>query len=588
MTQTRKALAFAAALALMLPAAALSGCQQQGGNQNVPGNNPDGNYTFTDNDETYDLTPHPFQRDKEEASFSLGTTSLGSNGASVMQESAVAESDEGYADTAAPSSTGQMYAKVASDGISDIDIMPPETEKYAHTDEDGFISVADNPLSTISADVDTASYANLRRLIENGGSTYYYDEDSEQDGTQVIPEDAVRLEEMVNYFPYDYPQPSGTDKFAVASKVGDCPWNGKSKLLSVGFQAGEQDEASNGNNIVLLVDVSGSMSDRDSLPLFQEGFEKATGQFSGKDKISLVTYSGSEQVVLNGTAGNDSKTVIDAIKSLSAAGSTNGEAGLKKAYALAKANYIEGGVNRIIMVSDGDLNVGMDSPDQLKDYVASKRGDGIYLSVLGFGSGNYNDENMEALADNGNGRYHYIDSTDELVDVFSRNLTKNLIPFANDVKLELAFDADAVESYRLIGYENRTMTKEQFDSDSTDAAETGPGDQFTVLYEVVPAKEGSLDHIADLTLKYKPVENFVASEQSVSQKSGIPAAASMPDDDFAFQSAVIEAGQVMGDNPQKGTSSIAHAQETLSKIKLDDAKKKGFAELLDAYGKLAG
>ena len=544
---TSKTSACALVAALMLPfALSLAGCQT------ASTDNENGySAASTDNENTSGRTNTGsigWTPDQMLSDACTGSGSIKANGGTSLHEDAEVESYP---------STNDLYTSDLSG------------ETYAQSAENAFVKVSDNPLSTLSADVDTASYSNLRRIINDGGGD--------------IPVDAVRAEEMINYFDYDYPAPQGKDKFSISSKIGECPWNNSSKLLSVGFQAGKSQSQIAGKNIVFLVDVSGSMDYEDSLPLFKKGFEKSFGQFSSKDKISLVTYASGEKVVLDGIAGNEEDKIKKAVDGLVAEGSTNGEAGLEKAYEIARANYIEGGVNRIVMASDGDLNVGMSSVDEITDYVSKKREEGIYISVLGFGAGNYNDENMEAIADNGNGKYHYIDSVEEMTRVLSRKLIRNTIPFANDVKLELAFDGDEVESYRLIGYENRTMTKEEFDDDTKDAADIGPGDQFTVLYEIVP-KQDSVSHIADVTVKYKPIENWKVSDKSESQKGSISSGdgSQITDEDFAFQSAVAMAAQVWGQSEHAKDASLSEVRVLLKNAKINgDADREGFSKLVD-------
>ena len=360
--------------------------------------------------------------------------------------------------------------------------------------ENPFINTEDNNVSTFSADVDTASYAYFRKLVNMG----YGVSELIDSGT------AFRTEEFINYFKYDVASPEKKELFGVHTELVPCPWNAESMLLRLTLQA-EQAEPAEGNNLVFLIDVSGSMSSQDKLPLLKRAFSYLVGNLGAKDKVSIVTYSGREEVVLEGCNGLDSTAIMNAINSLTASGSTNGEAGLTKAYQIAEANYIEGGNNRIIMASDGDLNVGISSESALTAYIEDKRDQGVYLSVLGFGTGNYKDSKMEALADNGNGIYYYIDGESEAEKVFGTDLLGTLYTVAEDVKLQLTFAPDKVQSYRLVGYENRMLNKEDFEDDTKDAGEVGASHQVTVCYEIKlhEAQSDNESPILTLAVRYK-------------------------------------------------------------------------------------
>ena len=383
-----------------------------------------------------------------------------------------------------------QYEEVANGLMVDEPYAPDfNTEEYAALKEQGFVSAATRPLSTVSADVDTASYANLRRMLRDGWTA------------EEIDTGAVRIEEMLNYFAYDYATPRGDDLFGVTVHVGDCPWNDQTKLVTLGFATAPEATAvaEKGSNLVFLVDVSGSMDSPDKLGLLKDAFGELVSHLGKNDRVSIVTYAGGEEVVLEGARGDQEGKIMRAIRRLRAEGSTNGEAGLQKAYEVARRNYIEGGVNRIVMASDGDLNVGMTSESDLHDYVDQQRETGVYLSVLGFGSGNYKDNKMETLADHGNGSYHYIDCVEEAERVLGERLTANLVPLADDVKVQVEFNPATVKGYRLIGYENRAMADEDFRNDEKDAGDVGPGAQFTVAYEV--ALVGSGQEIGQTELK---------------------------------------------------------------------------------------
>ena len=454
------------------------------------------------------------------------------------------------------------------------------TEEYAAIHEGGFVSVRANPLSTLSADVDTASYANLRRMIYDG---YALDE---------IPSGAVRIEELLNYFTYGYDEPAAGERFAITPHLGPCPWNPETKLLTLGFAtARETGAAERGRNLVFLIDVSGSMDSSDKLDLLKDSFEVLVRDLTERDRISIVTYASGEELVLEGASGTDARQIMRAINRLRADGSTNGERGLELAYEVAGRNFIDGGVNRIIMASDGDLNVGMTSESDLYDYVSAKRETGIYLSVLGFGSGNYKDTKMETLADNGNGSYHYIDCIDEAERVFGEKLSANLVPFADDVKVQVEFNPALVKGYRLIGYENREMADEDFENDERDAADIGPNAQFTVAYEIVladsdydvaepelrysaPAASGDFgSELATATVRYRAFDDGQVHEQGIAIANE-----DSESDDWRFAAAVIEFGMYVRGSEHAGTASPEQIEELIAQCD-STPEREGFAEM---------
>lgn len=372
--------------------------------------------------------------------------------------------------------------------------MPAEdyfnTEEYNYIVENNYTSTASNPLSTFSIDVDTASYTNLRRMITEGWSG------------EEIPAEAIRIEEMINYFEYDYPQPKEGEPFSVTTEISECPWNGDTKLMLVGLHSKDIDLSERpAMNLVFLIDVSGSMYDDDKLPLVQKSFSMLTENLSAEDRISIVTYAGSDSVVLEGADGNDREKILEAINSLTAGGSTAGAAGINTAYKIAEKYFIEGGNNRIILATDGDLNVGISSESDLTALVEEKRETGVYLSVLGFGTGNIKDNKMEALADNGNGNYSYIDSELEAKRVLVEEMSGTLFTAAKDVKIQVEFNPAYVKGYRLIGYENRALADEDFNDDTKDAGEIGAGHSVTALYELV--MNDSDMELASSELKYQ-------------------------------------------------------------------------------------
>lgn len=449
------------------------------------------------------------------------------------------------------------------------------TEEYNGLEEPGFVSVANTPLSTFSADVDTASYSNIRRMIENGY------------GLKDIPTGAVRIEEMLNYFSYDYKLPNKKEPFGVTTVIGDCPWNEDAKLLQIGLKTQEIDfSEAPSSNLVFLLDVSGSMYSNDKLPLLQKSFSMLVKELTEKDTVSIVTYAGTDQVVLKGESGANKEKIIEAINGLEAGGSTNGAAGIQTAYELAEKYFIEGGNNRVILATDGDLNVGTSSESDLKDLVTEKRKSGVFLSVLGFGTGNIKDNKMEALADNGNGNYAYIDSTKEAKKVLVDEMGATLVTVAKDVKLQVEFNPAYIKGYRLLGYENRMLAAEDFDDDKKDAGEIGAGHMVTALYEIVPVD--SKQKIADTPLKYqdssksKGVENgewlnlkirykepegeeSILKEYPVTEKDYMK----KPTQDFYFAAAVAEFGLILRDSEYKGSASFDNVRELLKKVDTD-------------------
>lgn len=346
------------------------------------------------------------------------------------------------------------------------------TEEYDAVNENIFHDAIRNPLSTFSIDVDAASYSNVRRFISSG---------------QRPPKDAVRVEEMVNYFDYDYDQPKGDDPFAIYTEIATCPWNTKHKLVHIGLQ-GKTVPTENlpPSNLVFLIDVSGSMSDPNKLPLLKSAFKLLVEQLRQQDRVAIVVYAGAAGLVLPSTSGADKKKIIEALDNLEAGGSTAGGAGINLAYSVAKENFRVGGNNRVILATDGDFNVGESSNASMERLIEEKRKDGVFLTVLGFGMGNYKDSKMETIADKGNGNYAYIDSILEAQKVLVNEFGGTLFTIAKDVKLQIEFNPTKVKAYRLIGYENRMLMNEDFNNDKKDAGDLGSGHTVTALYEIIP------------------------------------------------------------------------------------------------------
>lgn len=383
----------------------------------------------------------------------------------------------------------------------DYELQEPQwnTEEYDGISENIFHDALRNPLSTFSIDVDAASYSNVRRFINNG---------------QRPPKDAVRIEEMINYFDYDYDQPKGDDPFSIYTEIASAPWNAKHKLVHIGLQ-GKKIPTDNlpPSNLVFLIDVSGSMSDANKLPLLKASFKMLVEQLRAQDKVAIVVYAGAAGLVLEPTSGSDKKKIIEALDNLEAGGSTAGGAGINLAYAMAKQNFKTGGNNRVILATDGDFNVGESSNASMEKLIEEKRKDGIFLTVLGYGMGNYKDSKMEILADKGNGNYAYIDNILEAQKVLVNEFGGTLFTIAKDVKLQIEFNPAKVKAYRLIGYENRMLKNEDFNNDKKDAGELGSGHTVTALYEIIPVGVESEFYKID-ELKYQTSKIDPASFKS--------------------------------------------------------------------------
>lgn len=370
--------------------------------------------------------------------------------------------------------------------------LPPSNESYNQIIENEYHKATQTPLSTFSIDVDKAAYSNIRRYISNG---------------MLPPTDAVRIEEMINYFKYNYPEPADNEPFSITTEYADCPWNAKRKLVRIGIKGKSVAlENAPNNNLVFLIDVSGSMNSSDKLGLLKSGLHMLIDQLDKDDKVSIVVYAGAAGLILPSTFGNKKEQLKSAIDKLSAGGSTAGGQGIRLAYEVAKKNFIKNGNNRIILATDGDFNVGISSQGELIRLIEEKRNDGIFLSVLGFGTGNLKDSKMEQIADKGNGNYHYIDNILEAKKVLVTELGGTLLTIAKDVKLQIEFNPLTVKSYRLIGYENRLLNAEDFNDDKKDAGELGSGHTVTALYEIIPTESDEEVNSID-ALKYQTLTN---------------------------------------------------------------------------------
>ncbi|WP_051656446.1 vWA domain-containing protein [Butyrivibrio sp. AE3004] len=470
-----------------------------------------------------------------------------------------------------------------------------DTESYRKISESGFTSVSTQPFSTFGADTDTAVYSNLRRKILGHEYDWY---------GYGIDNDAIRIEEMVNYFKYDYKDPENGEKFGVTTTLNPCPWNEDTLLLKIGLKT-EESTPEKGSNIVFLIDTSGSMYDFDKLPLVQEAFKVLTDGLDENDRVSIVTYAGSSEVVAEGVSGDKHSKIKDMIDRLEAGGSTNGSEGIITAYKIAENNFIEGGNNRVILATDGDLNVGTTSEAGLIELIEKERETGVMFSCLGFGTGNYQDDKMEALADHGNGNYAYIDCPDEAERVLKNELWSTIYTVAKDTKFQVEFNPETVEGYRLVGYENRKMAAEDFADDTKDGGEIGSNQCVTVLYEIVPA--GSAMDMPKVQSKYQKNEKetskdpsgelltvnirYKAPEASESVLREYPVTYDMleetMDDDTSWACGVAQFGMLMRNSENKGTTtydSVYNRLKGLSGV-ADNTAKLEFLYMVKKVGK---
>jgi len=358
------------------------------------------------------------------------------------------------------------------DSVKNLPQVNINDEDYGMFVENQFENTKNSPLSTFSIDVDNASYTNIRRFINNG---------------QKVPKDAVRVEEMINFFKYDYPQPKGENPFSISTEYSIAPWNSKHKILKIGLQGKNiPSEKLPASNLVFLIDVSGSMNSENKLPLLKSSMKILVDQLRDEDKVAIVVYAGAAGMVLPATSGSNKKQIIDALENLSAGGSTAGGAGIELAYKIAQENFIKNGNNRVILATDGDFNVGSSSNSNMQTLIEEKRKSGVFLTCLGYGMGNYKDSKMEILANKGNGNYAYIDNMQEANRFLGKEFKGSMFAIAKDVKIQIEFNPKHVQSYRLIGYENRKLRDEDFTNDAIDAGELGSGHTVTALYEIIP------------------------------------------------------------------------------------------------------
>ncbi|NEO16650.1 MAG: VWA domain-containing protein [Moorea sp. SIO3F7] len=438
-------------------------------------------------------------------------------------------------------------------------------ENYSPIDENAFKRVKHNPLSTFAIDVDTASYSNLRRFLNNG---------------QLPPTDAIRIEELINYFNYDYPEPESDRPFSITTEISQAPWNPTHQLVHIGIQGEKMAiEDLPPSNLVFLLDVSGSMNSPNKLPLLKEAFRMLVNELREEDQVSIVVYAGAAGVVLPPTPGNQKDKILTAIENLNAGGSTAGGAGIKLAYKLAQDNFIKSGNNRVILATDGDFNVGVSSDSELVKLIEQKRKKGVFLTVLGFGTGNLQDSKMEKIANKGNGNYAYIDNELEAKKVLVNEIGATLLTIAKDVKIQVEFNPAKVHAYRLIGYENRRLKDEDFNDDTKDAGELGAGHTVTALYEIIPVGAKTNVKLPDIDpLKYQSNAASTSNSKELMQvklrykePDGntsqlltyplVDKAVKLKDasDNFKFSAAVASFGMVLRDSPYKGKASFDQA-----------------------------
>jgi len=512
-----------------------------------------------------------------------------SQSSTVNTNASIAQNYPAYSTTSAMNSNMSMLTANTSAEFEDKRI---DGERYAEIEENPFLETSRAPLSTFSIDVDTASYANVRRYLNDG---------------TLPPKDAVRIEELVNYFEYDYPQPIGDIPFSVNTEVAACPWNTNHKIVQIGLQ-GKKVSLDNvpPSNLVFLVDVSGSMEDPRKLPLLKDALRILVNQLASKDKVAIVVYAGQSGLVLPSTSADNKGEILNALNNLQSGGSTNGGEGIQLAYKIAQDNFIQNGNNRVILATDGDFNVGLTGDDELVRLIEQKRNSGIFLSVLGFGTGNTNDSMMEKLADKGNGNYSYIDSQEEARKALGAQVAGTLYTIAKDVKIQVEFNPVKVAGYRLIGYENRLLADRDFNDDSKDAGEIGAGHSVTALYEVIPAGQKVENPGVD-ELKYSKVApsdtNFSNELLTVKLRYKEPKeneskllTMGLPDknnsienasDNLKFASAIAQFGLILRDSKYKGSANFSNVQN-LANASLGNDLKNYRNDFLDLVRKAAG
>ena len=536
--------------------------------------NVDGEYTIRA-DKGEKLVFSYIGYEKQEAEVKSDRLDIRLKANSLMLEECVVV---GYGTQKKESLCGAVTYVTPSTMVSRIYADDMSTEEYKEIAENTFKTVSESPLSTFSIDVDAASYSNMRRYINKG---------------ELPPADAIRTEELINYFSYNYPQPTGNDPVKITTEAGTCPWNTKHRLIRIGLKAKEiPTDKLPVSNLVFLIDVSGSMYGPQRLGLVQSSLKLLVNNLRDEDRVAIVVYSGSAGEKLPSTSGSDKQKIREAIDELTAGGSTAGGAGIKLAYKIAKQNFVKGGNNRIILCTDGDFNVGVSSNEGLEKLIEQERKSGIFLTVLGYGMGNYKDSKIQVLAEKGNGNHAYIDNLQEANRVLVNEFGATMHTVAKDVKLQIEFNPSQVQAYRLIGYESRLLKDEDFNNDAKDAGEMGAGHTVTAFYEVVPAgiKSDFIGKVDDLKYqKTKPVPaaangskelltvklRYKAPDGNISKKIE----QSLTDDkkenvssDFRFASAVAMFGQLLRDSDFKGNATYDKVI-SLAKTSLDNDEK---------------
>ena len=474
-----------------------------------------------------------------------------------------------------------MYDAYAPEYDMGNSYMPEDSfdgEDYTEIIENPFVNTLEKPDSYFSIDVNTASYPNLRRYIEQGYINF--------------DKNVVRVEEMLNYFDYEYETPTDGSVLALTSSVFDTPYNESTKLMTIGLAAQEIEFEQVQNNIVFLIDVSGSMKSADKLPLVQQAFSMLAENLNDNDRVSIVTYAGSDKVVLDGAYGYEKDRIIEAINNLSAGGSTAGSKGINRAYELANQYFIEGGNNRVILATDGDFNVGVTGNGALEALIAQKAQTGVYFSVFGFGTGNLQAGKMETLALNGNGTWGYIDSVKEAKRMLVEQMGGTLITVAKDVKAGITFNPEYVESYRLIGYENKQLSQDQYEDPSTDAGEIGSGHRLTVVYEIVLTDKAFVDgeNFAEVKIKYKPTENVggdAQTEQELILNVATGAYRENPTEQDKFVASVVEFALILRESEYKGNANLEDLIARLESLDLANYEDRAeFRDIVSLYNTL--
>ena len=485
----------------------------------------------------------------------------------------------------------RMYV-TTNPGNVKCDSLVNNTEEYDRIYENSFKDVQQNPLSTFSIDVDKASYSNIRRFLENG---------------ELPPRDAVRIEEMINYFSYHYAQPDDEHPFAIHTEIGNCPWNKEHSLIKIGLQGKTLDyEHLKPSNLVFLIDVSGSMEDANKLPLVKKSLKMMLENLQPTDRIALVVYAGAAGVVLPSTSIDQKDDIVSAIDKLTAGGSTAGGEGLELAYKIAKNDFIANGNNRVILCTDGDFNVGVSSTSEMVRFIEEKRKENIYLTICGFGMGNYKDGKLEQISNAGNGNYFYIDQEAEANKVFVKELRANMYTIAKDVKIQVEFNPEKVKAYRLIGYENRVLANEDFNNDTKDAGELGAGHTVTALYEIVPvgastpvnttdplkyqknikSEKAKTNELVTIKFRYKPITSDISKliVKTIVDTDGNKVSA-----DFQFSAAVAEFGMLLRQSKYKGSADyktvVSLAKDALANE--TDKEKDEFIDLVEKANSLS-